>query len=460
MKIVSRQVPASDLADDLRASLHAGKRLGTLTTIDGKQLATVVLDPAAGSGECWITPLTGANFHSLTSVVPQCHWFERVLCENFGVIPEGHPRLKPVEVVGAGTFEVPVGPIHAGIIEPGHFRFNCLGEIVVNLGIGLGYVHRGVEKRLTEVPWRKARFVAEAAASDSAAAYALAHAVAIESLAEVEVSSRAQFLRALAIEIERVCMHTADLSGIAGDIGFLAVASSLSRLRGSALGLADSLAKSRFLRSFIKPGGVTHDPEGKLGRMSQDAKNLAKDVASALYYLFDNPVVIDRMQNIGRLSPNLASDFGIVGPAARASGVEYDCRAHFDHAVYPAVKPSVSVERNGDVLARARVREREIQASLEFITRLIETMPGGPTEVALPQALRPDSMALGIVEAHRGELVHLVVTDEHGMIKRYAIKDPSVNNWTALAIVIRNNLLADFPLCNKSFSLSYSGHDL
>ena len=280
---------------------HPNSRLGLLTSIDGKQLITLLLDLKKNSAECWISDLEEDSYSSLTSLIPQSHWFERGIYDLFGLVPENHPRFKHLllhdeydatfhplrwgtkesfnknpkrtdqstaseisaenlaqtgakreykfmQVRGEGIYELPVGPIHAGVIEPGHFRFSCFGETILNLEIRLGYVHRGVEKRLTEVPWQKSRFVAEAAATDTACANALAHAIAIESLFEFEAPPLAQALRTMALEIERLAMHIIDIGGLSADIGFLAIAASAGRLRGKALGLGQMLSGSRFLR--------------------------------------------------------------------------------------------------------------------------------------------------------------------------------------------------------------------
>lgn len=492
MKLERLPLASAERANCVRTWLHENKgRIGLITSIDGKQLITLSLDPKTGTAKCWETPVEGERYHSLTNVIPQCHWFERSVWDLFALYPEGHPRLKhnllhepyhpelaplskshstrqtaehrsftPLEVKGEGIYEIPVGPIHAGIIEPGHFRFSCLGEIVLNLEIHLGYVHRGVEKRLTELPWKQTRFLAEAAASDTAAANALAHAIAVESLFEKEVPTRASFLRTLSLEIERVAMHIADVGGIAGDIGFLAISSSLSRLRGNALRLGELLTGTRFQRAFICPGGVVTDPEHNLSKLRQAARQLRKDVAEVVHMLLNNQVAHDRMEDIGRVSPNLANEFGLVGIAARASDVHYDARRHFQHGVYPSRAPAIAVAHNGDIYCRAMVRIAEMENSLALIDDLIDDIPAGDVFIDLGKHLPANATAAAIVEAHRGELIHLIMTDGQNKISRYAIKDPSVNNWTGLAIAIRNNLVADFPLLNKSFSLSYSGHDL
>ena len=515
MKVERREVSLAERTETIRKLLHSeSSRLGLISSINGSQLISLVLNPNDGAAVCWESPLQSKQYHSLAPVISEAHWFERTLWDMFGLEPENHPRLKhnllheaysssllplnldhdllgggknngtgnygngngngngnantitnnrdykPMSVKGDGIYEIPVGPIHAGIIEPGHFRFSCLGEVIFNLEIRLGYVHRGVEKRLCEVPWRKQRFLVEAAASDSAAAYALAHSIAIESLFDPPVPEKAEFLRTISLEIERVAMHINDLGGLAGDIGYLAISSSLGRLRGVALSMGEQLTGSRLQRNFICPGGVVFDPSSRLRAIKNSAHQLRISLQPVMTFFMSNEVARDRMENIGKISSRLAADFGLVGPAGRASDQRYDARQHFKHGVYPKVRVPVAVETGGDVLSRAKVRIAELDSSLFLIEQLIDGLPEGDTLVKLPDTLPKNSAGLGIVEAHRGELIHLVFTDGDGKCSRYAIKDPSVNNWTGLAIAVRNNLVSDFPLCNKSFGLSYSGHDL
>lgn len=494
MKPKRISVDIHTLANSLSLAVapHGKRRLGLLTSIDGTQVVALVLSPESGCAELWDAQVSGNRYSSLSNSLPQAHWYERLALDMFGVVPEGHPRLKhlilhdqypldfyplriaacdidePVidrkfhflNVRGEGVYELPVGPIHAGVIEPGHFHFSCFGETILNLEIQLGWVHRGIEKRMTEVPWQKARFVAEAAAGDSAAANALAHAILMESLLGVEIPARAQHLRSMALEIERLAMHIIDVGGLAADIGMVAVAASMSRLRGVALGMGDSLAGSRFLKAFIMPGGVRNVEEKSLIAIAKDVKALRKEVKTVLDMFFSLQAVRDRMANIGKISRSLAVDFGLVGVAARAAGIEYDARNCFVHGAYPQYAMPSSVEKGGDVLARGRVRAKEIISSLEILELLLDTLAEGAVYRAPGDVLPADSVACSVVEGFRGELVHLGFTDKDGKFSRYAIKDPSFNNWTALAIAIRNNLIADFPLCNKSFSLSYSGNDL
>ena len=484
----------------LSATVHKwlqqpGRRFGYLTARnyhDYLALEVLLLDTRASGGVIFTAPLAPGEleYPAITPEVPAAHWAERALGDFFGLRAVGHPRWKTLimhanawpagpaplapqncaqrepyqflEVSGEGIHEIPVGPIHAGIIESGHFRFSCVGEIITNLDIRLGYQHRGIEKRLTEIPWQQTRYLAESASSDTAIGNALAHAVALEQLLGVTPLPRAQALRTVALEIERLANHIGDLGALCGDIGYSAGAALFPPQRGAMLVLAQLLTGSRRQRYYIRPGGVSRDlDDGRCRAIIAGLSDVAQRLQELLPLVLENSAVIERMESTGRLVPNLAKDFGLVGPAARASGSDYDARRCYPHGVYPTYAPPPAKRKTGDVLARAQVRAEEIQASMAVVNELLENLPTGPTLTDCSNAtLPPGSFGLGIVEAWRGELIHWLTTDQTGAISRYAIKDPSFNNWTGLSIAARGNLVTDFPLCNKSFNLSYSGNDL
>jgi Ni,Fe-hydrogenase III large subunit len=495
------EVAAGDLRAAVeRALARPGWRFGHQTARilpdGGVAIEVLLLETGSGATRILSAPLPAgkAEFPSLTPRIPAAHWAERAIGDFFGLHAEGHPRWKGLllheawpdlfaplrngsapalrqpalprkypflKVEGEGVHEIPVGPIHAGIIEPGHFRFSCLGEVVMNLEIRLGYQHRGVERRLTEIPWQQARFVAEAASSDTGVGNALAHAVAMEQLLGIPAPPRAEALRSMALELERVASHLGDMGGLSADVGYSAGAAIFARLRGAALGLGELLTGTRLQRAYVAPGGVARDlASASRTAFARALSDLTQQVNASLPLVLEHPSVIERMEGTGRLSPSLARAFGLVGPAARASGSDYDARRVFRHGVYPEYAPAPARREAGDVLARAQVRGEEIVASLDLLARLVEDLPNGPTRVPIVGSLPPDGVGVGIVEAWRGELIHWVTTGDEGQIQRYAIKDPSFNNWTGLAIAVRGNLVADFPLCNKSFNLSYSGNDL
>jgi Ni,Fe-hydrogenase III large subunit/Ni,Fe-hydrogenase III component G len=468
---------------------HIDRRLGHLSArIDGAGKTVVealLLDLLLSSVKIVSTQLAEGEFEfpSVTRFVPAAHWAERALGDFFGLRAIGSPRWKSLilhddawptdfsplavnpglphdpykflRVEGEGIHEIPVGPIHAGIIEPGHFRFSCAGEVITYLEIRLGYQHRGVEHRLAELPWQKQRFLAESATSDTPVANALAHALAIEQLLDIAVSPRTQALRSISLELERLANHVGDLGALSGDIGYSPGASLFGPLRASVLNLGMKLAGSRFQRYYIRPGGVSRDVESSV--MLEALKPVDKRIRELIPLVLDNAAVIERMEGTGRVSTVDCRDFGLVGPAARASGIAYDVR----HAFGTSEAPRMAVREQGDALARTQVRADEALASLDLVRQLLESLPSGSIRVPCDSlSLPPDKVGVGIVEAWRGELIHWITTDSSGTVSRYAIKDPSLYNWTGLAIAVRGNLVADFPLCNKSFNLSYSGNDL
>ena len=466
----------------------SGRRFGHLTARVAEQkiiIEALLLDTNTGSGVIIYAPMLDGRleYPSITAKVPAAHWAERALGDFFGLYAIGHPRWKTLilhnsiwqndlaplspfkcenretyqfmEVMGEGIHEIPVGPIHAGIIEPGHFRFSCSGEIITNLEIRLGYQHRGIEKKLAELPWQQTRFLAESASSDTAVGNAFAHSIAIEQLLNINPSPRAQALRTIALEFERLSNHIGDLGALSGDIGFSAGAGLFPPMRGAILTLAQLLSGSRRQRYYIKLGGVARDLDDNARMSIKDGlSDINKRLQEIIPLVLENSSVIERMQGTGRLTPELAKDFGLVGPAARASGSKYDSRNCYPQGIYPLLN-------SGDALARTQIRADEIFSSISVINGLLDNLPDGLVCIDCQnESLPADAVGIGIVEAWRGELIHWITTDGLGAISRYSIKDPSFNNWTGLAIAARGNLVADFPLCNKSFNLSYSGNDL
>lgn len=474
-----------------RRSWKFGHQIARVKDDGGIAIEVLLLDIINGAGEiiCANLPKNANAYPSVTAQVHAAHRAERAIGDFFGMEALNHPLWKSLilhdsvwprdfhplrenknyitphyefmEVKGEGIHEIPVGPIHAGIIEPGHFRFSCLGEIITNLEIRLGYQHRGIEKMLENMPWKRARYIAESASTDTSIGNALAHAVAVEELLKFEPSPRANKLRTIALEIERLANHIGDMGGLSADIGYSAGASIFTRLRGGALSLGELLTGTRLQRWYILPGGVARDLNGKRLDLFKNAlMELSEEVKDNLPLVIENPSAVERMQGTGKLSKPLAQEFGIVGPAARASGIKHDARAAFKQGVYPIKSFIPALREDGDVLARAEIRADEIITSLALIAELVDSLPDSAVYEEINNSLPVDSIGIGIVEAWRGELIHWITTDKKGNISRYAIKDPSFNNWTALAIAARGNLVSDFPLCNKSFNLSYSGNDL
>jgi Ni,Fe-hydrogenase III large subunit len=418
-------------------------------------------------------PFTG-SYPALTTTQTQAHLFERELWEQNGIMPEGHPWLKPVRrtaqdapanapffrVEGGEVHEVAVGPVHAGVIEPGHFRFQCAGEEVLHLEIALGYQHRGVERALQGGPHRATMFQMETVAGDATIAHATAHASAMEALGGQEAPLRAQWLRAIALELERLANHTGDLGALANDVAFLPTAAACGKLRGDFLNLTALICGNRFGRGIVRPGASGHDLEPqRAGLLGELLKAALADTEQAVSWLWDAPSVRARFENVGRVDPSQAAALGLVGPSARGSGLVRDVR--YDHPAgwHRFAQAPVVVWPGGDVFARARVRSLEIQRSGEFVRDQLVSPPDGDDGEGLPEPA-PHTLAVALVESWRGEVCHAALTDAAGRFRRYKVIDPSFHNWSGLAMAMRGGAISDFPLCNKSFNLSYCGFDL
>lgn len=428
-------------------------------------------------------------YPALTPDCPQAHWFEREIAEQWGIRPEGHPWLKPIrfhasyrpsqaiwplkgnearlpsvtdffQVQGEEVHEVAVGPVHAGVIEPGHFRFQCHGEHVFHLEISLGYQHRGVERALVGGPTKRTVHYMETLAGDTSVGHAMAYCQALEALAACATPVRAQALRGIALELERLANHTGDLGALAGDVGYLPTASYCGRIRGDFLNLTALLCGSRFGRGLIRPGGVGFDVDGaRVDQLLARLGNALDDVTNAVNLLWHTSSVLARFEDTGVVTRSDCEALGLVGPAARACGMERDVRHEFPTGIFRFAHIPVSTCHTGDVFARALVRWLEIQRSVAFVGEQLSTLPDGPCR-AEAAPLAPDRLVVSLVEGWRGEICHIAMTDEQGRFALYKIVDPSFHNWIGLALALRNQQISDFPLCNKSFNLSYCGHDL
>jgi len=493
---VSRsRIPVVTVDEFRRTVLDAvaeGNRLAALygepRTDGGVRLVAVLVDDPAGELHLVATD-PGETYPALTPDCSQAGGFEREIAEQWGVKPTGHPWLKPLRfhrgfrpghdawgraegeipapsvmdffrVEGEGLHEVAVGPVHAGIIEPGHFRFQCHGEQVLHLEISLGFQHRGVERALFGGPHPRTIHHMETLAGDTTIGHALAYGQALEALAGCRVPARAQALRAVALELERLANHTGDLGALAGDVGFLPTASFCGRLRGDFLNLTALLCGSRFGRGFVRPGGTAFDIDDAIAAdLESRLEATFRDVAGAVGMLWDKASVMARFENTGVVPMNIACELGLVGPAARASGREMDARRDHPSGIYRFAQVPVAMVDGGDVFARAYVRWLEIERSVQFIREQIARLPAGAVRSACgPPA--PDAMVVSIHEGWRGEIVHVASTDAAGRFARYKVVDPSFHNWLGLALALRGQEISDFPLCNKSFNLSYCGHDL
>lgn len=493
------QVPDLPLAEFRRTIVEAvadGQRVAALfgdfpsgAEGTGVDLYVVLGDTTRGLLRAGKTRLSSDSLPSLTPDCSQVHLFEREIAEQYGICPEAHPWFKPVRfhasyrpghdawgrppgeapVIGVADFyrvegeeihEVAVGPVHAGVIEPGHFRFQCHGEQVFHLEISLGYQHRGAERTLVGGPNKRSIHTLETVAGDTSVGHATAYCQVVEALAGCRVPIRAEVLRGVALELERLANHTGDLGALANDVGFLPTASYCGRIRGDFLNLTALLCGSRFGRGLVRPGGVGFDVDD--GRRQQCLERLEAafaDVRSAANLLWNSASVQARFEDTGAVSPEVCRALGLVGPAARACGVEYDVRHDFPSGIFRFAQVPVSTWQTGDVFARAYVRWLEIERSLAFIREQLRALPDGPIRAA-SAPLKPEHLAVALVEGWRGEICHVALTDAQGRFARYKIVDPSFHNWTGLAMALRDQQISDFPLCNKSFNLSYCGHDL
>ena len=419
------------------------------------------------------TPVKG-DYPALTATHPQAHLFEREVWEQHGLVPEGHPWLKPVRknngtapavgeffrVEGREVHEVAVGPVHAGVIEPGHFRFQCAGEEVLHLEIALGYQHRGIERALIGGPHRVTMSQMEAVAGDTTIGHATAHASVMEALAGTEPPLRAQWLRAIALELERLANHTGDLGALANDVAFLPTASACGKIRGDFLNLTALLCGNRFGRGLVRPGGCRHDLEpARLAQMTDRLETALAEVERASAWLWEAASVRARFENTGTVFAKQAAELGLVGPVARACGLVRDVR--YDHPAgwYRLAQAPVAVWPGGDVFARARARWLEVQRSGQFLKEQLAAPAEGEIRDDLA-APRSDTLAVALVEGWRGEVCHVALTDAAGRFRRYKIVDPSFHNWIGVALALRGQAISDFPICNKSFNLSYCGFDL
>jgi Ni,Fe-hydrogenase III large subunit len=465
------------LADALTGGGRLAAYVGTPAPAgEGKAVVTAVVANDRDGTLGLVSTVAPAELPSMAEEFPAVQIFERALFEEWGVRPAGHPWLKPVRVPpdvspiegeeplfameGESLHEVAVGPVHAGIIEPGHFRFQCHGEHVFHLEIALGYQHRGVEPLLADGPSRRTATLAESIAGDTSVGHALASARAIEALGGVAPPPRAEALRAVALELERLANHVGDLGALANDVAFLPTASYCGALRAEFLNALAELCGNRFGRGLVVPGGVRFDLSTEAAtRLAARMQDAWERVEAAAGLFFASPSVRDRTEGTGTVPPEVASSLGLVGPSARASGLQVDVRRSHPFPPYDARPVPAAVGEAGDVHARSWVRFEEARHSAMFVVSVLSTLPPGPV-LSATGALAPGRMAVSLVEGWRGEICHAVSTGADGRFSRYAVVDPSFHDWMGLQLAMRGGQISDFPLVNKSFNLSYCGYDL
>jgi formate hydrogenlyase subunit 5 len=435
------------------------------------------------------------KIHSVAEVFPSASWFEREIRDGFGLefadafdsrrlflhecYPENfHPLRKdfkngPIHLAesptpeyrfrqlkGEGVYQIPVGPVHAGIIEPGHFRFSVIGEPIFSLEIRLFYKHRGIEKLAEGKCPSECISLAEAVSGDESAANAVGFCMAVEQIYGTKVPERAEYLRAVVLELERIYSLLSDLSGMAIDVGFALVASPFLILREEVLRQNEKLTGSRFLRGIMVPGGMKEDiSNAYLKGLPVFFKKFFNVFESAFERAMSSSSLIDRFATTGTIKKELIAPLNLTGPLARASGCPADTRLDRPYGAYKNFAPESSVRKKGDVLSRFEVKADDIRASVNLILRLVEKMPEGSVHSKYDSGMRASGYSLALIEAPRGQNLHWVYLKD-GIVDRYKVRTASFCNWQAIEHAVLGNIVPDFPLINKSLNLSYAGTDL
>jgi Ni,Fe-hydrogenase III large subunit len=407
--------------------------------------------------------------------------FEREIHENFGLQYTGHPWLKPLrysqnrfnkdekienypfyKVDSEELHEVGVGPIHAGIIEPGHFRFICNGEQIMHLEIQLGYQHRGIEQLILQKKKLLERAtLVENIAGDTVVGHSTAFANLWESLCGYPADYNLHYSRTLALELERIAIHTGDLAAICGDIAYQLGNAVYGRLRTPIINFVQEWGGNRLSKGLIRPGKINFafnkELENRLRTVLNEYEPHFDEITTKFFNLAS---ALSRLEKTGVVSYEEVLEIGTVGMAARMSGLSRDIRLSHPHNLYSSLNHVPIIKHHGDVYSRTQIRKTEIKQSMGYIRELLNKIPDNTTPVKNTGVPKPESFALSLVEGWRGEICHVAITDKEGELALYKIKDPSHHNWMALAQAVRNNDISDFPVCNKSFNLSYCGHDL
>ncbi len=459
---------------------------GSLNNGSSRPMVHYILDvPGAGYREL-CEPANGL-LASITSVTPAAAWYERELKDQYGIELSGHPDPRPLllhgnwpahvhpmidscqsvpfadqpypflQVEGDGVCEVGVGPVHAGIIEPGHFRFSVMGDNVLFLELRHFYTHKGTERLFQETPVALGQMIAESVSGDNCFAHAVAYCQAVEAAHGIVAPRRAQLIRLIGLEIERIAAHVADVGAMAGDVAFGTSAAYCSRIKEDLLQASTKALGTRYWRGIAVPGGTARDLSAGAAAILRDAvERAAIDFAKIATITLERPSVQGRFEGAGVLQRSVAADLAVVGPVSRSSGIDADIRRDHPYGAYSELTVQVPFLRYGDVLSRARVRIDEVSVSAALVFEALKRLEPGPVLTELPSEISFEGFSA--VESPRGELLYWVKGDA-GTLSRCYIKSPSFQNWPALPHAVIGNVIADFPLINKSFNLSYSGCD-
>lgn len=444
----------------------------------------------AGCSELAIAtlPCPEGQFPSIALHHAPAHRLERAIKDLFGLEPVGAPddrpwldhgrwdvrfplgactepseALKPyafLSAEGEGLHQIPVGPVHAGIIEPGHFRFTANGETVVRLEERLGYTHKGVESLMAGAPNERAARLAARVSGDSTVAYSIAFARAIEAALGIEIPARAHWLRALMAELERIANHLGDIGAVCNDAAFALMHAHTSVLRERVLRTSKDCFGHRLMMDKTMPGGVNVDLDGSVVQNIRALLAVIREASPRLINLYDETASLqDRTVGTGFLAPALAGQYACGGYIGRGSGRSFDARRDFAYPPYDSLRFEVPLFKEGDVNARMWVRIREVEQSLGLIDQILTGIPSGAISVAVQPAGRICE-GVSLVEGFRGDILCWLRLDPDGTIARCHLRDPSWFQWPLIEAAIEGNIVADFPLCNKSFNCSYSGHDI
>jgi Ni,Fe-hydrogenase III large subunit/Ni,Fe-hydrogenase III component G len=438
-------------------------------------------------------------FPSITPNIPAAHWYEREIRDMFGLIPKGHPDLRRLvlhdsfpcnsfplrkdwsitapelkewgkglvqkepynfmKVEGEGIYEIPVGPVHAGIIEPGHFRFSAVGETIFFLEPRLFYTHKGTEKHFESMSFFNGVKLAERVSGTSSFSHSAAYCMAVERIAGIEITEKAKAVRTLLLELERLYNHIGDIGNMCAGTGLAVGYAGGAVIKEKLMQLNERLTGSRYLRGMNKIGGVHKDIFIQADDILNTINEVTKEYKDFMKLLLGTVSHIERLENTGRLSKDIAAKLGVTGVAARASGINDDIRKAHPHLLYDRLEFEAHTMARGDVFARMMVRAEEAECSISMINMLLEKRYKGEL-FADVKSFPPYSSALGYTESPRGSVFYWVMSDENGMPLRVKLRSPSYCNWPAVPFAVHGNIVPDFPLCNKSFNLSYSGCDM